>query len=193
VDVRVVIIILQSVISLTYLLIALCWVLPLTRLDDFREHTFAIRAELFDYADSGKIKFDDPAYRLLRQSMNGFIRYAHQLSFFRVCMAILIWKAVGEPELEWTTKWKKALASVKDENVRRDLIAFHDKASSLAAERLVLGSPILIILLILCLIFVVFRAGLVSLRSAVKKASTELTAKIIDPRLLDEEAAKAAS
>ena|SRR2546425_906138 len=188
-----VVMVIQSVTSLTLLLIAVFWVLPRTRLDAFREQMFAIRSELFDYAASGKIKFDDPAYRLLRQSMNGFIRYAHQLSFFRICMAILIWKTIGEPELEWTTKWRKALASVKDEQVRGELIAFHDRASSLAAERLVLGSPILIGLLILCLIFALFHFGLVSLRSAINKGSTELTSRILDPRLLDEEAARAAA
>jgi hypothetical protein len=38
---------------------------------------------MFDYAADGNISFNDPAYALLRKSMNGFIRYAHTLTFFR--------------------------------------------------------------------------------------------------------------
>jgi hypothetical protein len=43
-------------------------------LDRFRQDVFGLRDELWDFAASGQISFDDPAYRLLRQLMNGFIR-----------------------------------------------------------------------------------------------------------------------
>src|SRR2546425_10001640 len=95
----------QSAIALILFLIVLFCALSRLRLDTFREQLFTIRAELFDYAASGKIDFSHPAYRLLRQSMNGFIRYGHQLSFFRLCMALLIWSTVQyKPKLEWTEK-----------------------------------------------------------------------------------------
>src|ERR1035438_863123 len=66
------------------------------RIDSFRQNMFALRDELFDYASSGKISFSDPAYRLLRQSMNGFIRHAHRLTFFQIVTNMLAWKVVGE-------------------------------------------------------------------------------------------------
>ena len=75
------------------------------RLDSFRQELFVLRDELFDYAASGKIAFDDPAYRLLRQMMNGMIRYGHQISFFRFLMtAITVRLIEGDPESVWSTK-----------------------------------------------------------------------------------------
>ncbi len=184
----------QSVICLILLLVIVCWLWPGVRLDAFREQIFTIRAELFDYAASGKIRFDHRAYRLLRQSMNGHIRYAHQLSFFRLCMALLIWGTIQDkPKLEWTEKWIKALNSIEDEQVKKELASFHSRTAALVAERLVLGSPILVILLVLCVIAALFYVGWKSLGEAIGKASTEITSKIVDPRLLDEEAARSAA
>ena len=65
----------QSAILLMGLGVILFWLWPSVRLDCFRQEMFAIRDELFDYASSGRVSFSHPGYRLLRQSMNGFIRY----------------------------------------------------------------------------------------------------------------------
>lgn len=72
----------QSIICIAVLMPLLLKLWSGARLDSFRQKMFVVRDELFDYAASGKIEFNDPAYRLLRQSMNGHIRYAHQLTFF---------------------------------------------------------------------------------------------------------------
>ncbi len=45
-------------------------ILPMLRLDCFRQNMFSVRDELFDYAAAGNISFDNPAYILLRLQMN---------------------------------------------------------------------------------------------------------------------------
>ncbi len=89
------------------------------RLDSFRQEMFIIRDELFDYAADGNVGFDDPAYRLLRRSMNGFIRYAHQLTFFKVCMTAIELKVAGRStETTWSEQWESAIKNIQDDKVR---------------------------------------------------------------------------
>lgn len=184
----------QSTTLLTLLIVVGFWLWPSVRLDSFRQNMFALRDELFDYAASGKISFSHPAYRLLRQSMNGFIRHGHRLSLFQVIMGMLMWKAIGEePTLEWTNRWNDALATIPDREVMAEMLKFHERSSMLVSERVVLGSPVLVLALVTCFIAVLFHLGWTSLRSAFNTAVSATTAKIIDPRLLDEEAARAAA
>ena len=184
----------QSTTLLTLLIVVGFWLWPSVRLDSFRQNMFALRDELFDYAASGKISFSHPAYRLLRQSMNGFIRHGHRLRLFQVIMGMLMWKAIGEePTLEWTNRWNDALATIPDREVMAEMLKFHERSSMLVSERVVLGSPVLVLALVTCFIAVLFHLGWTSLRSAFNTAVSATTAKIIDPRLLDEEAARAAA
>src|ERR1700686_4706562 len=88
--------ILESVSALIVFALLYFWLVPSLRLDLFRQQLFEVRDELFDYARSGNISFQHPAYRLLRRSANGFIRYAHRLTFFRVAMTVLVWKIFQE-------------------------------------------------------------------------------------------------
>ena len=62
-----------------------------TRTDQYREDLFTLRDELFDYMWQNNIPFDLPAYRLMRQALNGAIRTADSLSvwsFFWVAVAL---------------------------------------------------------------------------------------------------------
>ena len=184
----------QSIIIFTTLIVVVAWLWPNVRLDSFRQNMFAIRDELFDYAASSRIGFNDPAYRLLRQSMNGFIRYGHRISFFQITMTKLTRKMVGHNIVYgWTEKWQAALKSVTNDEVRKELERFHERSSLLVFERIVLGSPVLLGLLLVCLIILLFHVGLHSARSALNRAIAKVSSLIIDPRLLDEEAARAAS
>ncbi|HTR38231.1 MAG TPA: hypothetical protein VMH80_20115 [Bryobacteraceae bacterium] len=183
----------ESAVLLAGIGIVLFWFWSSVRLDCFRQEMFAIRDELFDYAASGHIMFNHPAYRLLRQSMNGFIRYGHQLSFYQFCMTWLSWKALeGTQAFDWRTKWEAALNSV-DVQARRDLEAFHDRATMCVIERIVLGSPILIFALIVSLVVVLCHVGWKSVGELLRAALSETAARAIDQRILDEEAARAAA
>src|ERR1039457_4111930 len=88
-DAKALVTILEAAIASCGLVVVVFWLWPCVRLDVFRQKMFAVRDELFDYAESGKIGFNHPAYRLLRQSMNGFIRYGHRLTFFQVNLMML--------------------------------------------------------------------------------------------------------
>jgi hypothetical protein len=181
----------ESAIFLALFCVLVLKLWPSLRLDTFRQHMFIVRDELFDYAASGSIGFNDPAYRLLRQSMNGFIRYAHQLTFFRLCLMIMHWKIFSDkPELSWAQKWERALGHVENESVRRDLMNFHARALDLVMSRLVSGSPVLILLLLTAIVTVLLSKGWRSLKQLLYEASTETVSRIVDPRLLEEEAAR---
>ena len=159
---------------------------PCVRLDNFRQSMFALRDEMFDFAANGNISFNDPAYLLLRKSMNGFIRYAHNLTFFRMNLTIIYWNVFSKvPETKWSESWNAALAKISDENVRRQMRIFQERSIYLVSERLFLGSPILIGLLTCYAI----QYGVFNLTEAVGRA----LAKFIDPKVLEEEAARVAA
>jgi hypothetical protein len=186
--------ILQSAVFLALLLVLVLKLWPSLRLDTFRQRMFVVRDELFDYAASGKIAFNDPAYRLLRQSMNGFIRYAHQLTFFRLCLTIMRWRIFDDkPEISWALKWERALVQLGDENVINDLRGFHTRALSLVIERLVSGSPVLLVLLIAAVATVLVGKGWHNLKQLLREAAAVTVARIVDPRLLEEEASRSAA
>src|SRR5438034_929815 len=91
----------QSAIACGIAAAILIKLLPCFLVDEFRQKMFAVRDELFDYAASGEIAFEHPAYRLLRQSMNGFIQFGHRLTLFRLCLTIWEWRIQGDtPELK---------------------------------------------------------------------------------------------
>jgi hypothetical protein len=76
-----------SACSLSGFLYFFCW--HEHRIDTYRQRLFGVRDDLFDFAASGGIKFDDPAYTTLRDLSNGLIRFAHRLTFTRVWAIVL--------------------------------------------------------------------------------------------------------
>jgi hypothetical protein len=170
---------------------------------------FIVRDELFDYAASGKIGFNDPAYRLLRQLMNGFIRFGHQLTFFRFCMGAAQVKILGQqPNVTWTTKWEKALGNIKDEEVKKALDGFHSRAVLCVGRRLVLGSPVLLTIFVFGGLAItvhtgVRRLGQISSKATVAaitrvlsrisgEATISTVDRVVDFRLIENEAAATA-
>jgi hypothetical protein len=81
---------LQSLVSLSIILWLLFWGLPAYRLERYRQALFDVRDRLFDYAAEGSIAFEDPAYGMLRSTINGFIRFAHRISFSHVVLMIIL-------------------------------------------------------------------------------------------------------
>lgn len=185
--------IMESAIALAGIWVVLFWLWPALRLDCFRQQMFAVRDELFDYAAAGKISFNHPAYRLLRQQMNGFIRYGHKLSFGQFLLTLCIWKLNRQPDsYVWSHKWDTALKSLDDETVGA-LRMFHNRALMHVASRIVFGSPILLPCLLASLLAVLFHAGLRSMGEAVTAATRATANRTLDQRILEEEAARAAA
>jgi hypothetical protein len=162
------------------------------RLDAFRQKMFALRDEVFDFAANGEIAFDSPAYRLLRQSMNGMIRYAHQLTFFRVCIThVEINILASPPKTEWSEKWARALEGLPTDEARKKMIAFHARAMDLVMYRLIFGSPLLLGLVVAAVPVVVLRMGWQNLKVTAQKASTATFSRVVDTRMIENEAAAA--
>ena len=181
----------ESAVAMTALLILVAYVYPCLRLDEFRQSMFVIRDELFDFALAGRIGFDDPAYRLLRHEMNGFIRYAHQLTFFRLVCTLLHWKALGEqPAFTWAARWETAVQQTSPE-IAAELRKFHSRALALVVKRLVTGSPTLMLALAIMILAVIFRTHWVSIKQVTRAAATETVNLLIGTSLIEEEAARA--
>lgn len=58
------------------------------RVERFRQDLFNLRQTLFDYAASGNFHFEDPVYVGFRNSLNNLIRFAHQVTFLRIVLAL---------------------------------------------------------------------------------------------------------
>ncbi len=167
---------------------------PAYRLDYFRQNMFALRDELFDYAAEGHISFNDPAYKLLRQSMNGFIRYAHYLTFFRMFCTFMNWKYTSEMRpFKWSEAWSNALQNVQDENVQSKLADFHVRSMDSVMFRIVGGSPVLIVSFPIVALGVLAKHQWITLREVWKKSFLEVVSRFADPRILEEEAAARAT
>ena len=187
-----IILILESGITIALLIVVLLKLWAGFRLDEFRQSVFVVRDELFDFALAGKIAFDHPAYKLLRQSMNGFIRYAHQLTWFRLVCNVTRWQLLGEGKVfTWADQWEAALGTIENENVKRALLEFQARTLGLVAKRLVTGSAILMLLVGGMVLLEMLRTHWISLRQLVRNAATGTINRFVDPRFLEEEASRA--
>lgn len=183
--------IVQSAAASVALILVLWTLWPTHRLDRFRQDVFVVRDELFDFAASGRIGFNHPSYRLLRASMNGFIRYGHQLTFFRLICTSLHWRVLDrEPDFSWASQWEISLKQL-DEETAHQLRLFHARTLTLVIKRLVAGSPVLLAAAVAVVTFELLRMRWTTIRQVAAKAATAIVNFIVDPRLLEEEAARA--
>jgi hypothetical protein len=181
--------------SMIVALAVLCLkIVPGSRLLTFRQEIFELRDELFDYAAAGNIRFGDPAYRLLRQSMNGYIRYAHKLTFFRLCMITIERKTFGvEEKTTWHDEWQNALANIKDSEVRERLCEFHMRSTVLAVRRVVNGSPLLVSVFIAAVIALMIRDGWHNTKRILNRAAEFTLSRIVSTSSIEEDAAACAA
>jgi hypothetical protein len=172
-------------------LAAFVWLklVPMQRLDELRQQLFAVRDEMFDYAAAGNISFNDPAYVLLRTQMNGFIRFGHQITLFRLVMSAGARRVSGTPLLTtWTDQWSHSIAQISNQSVRRDMVCFHERASSIVAKHLIKGSVVLWVMVALAVVAGTTSGGILSLRQALKRASSRVLSGPIDPVVIEEQA-----
>jgi hypothetical protein len=128
------------------------WFGPLRWLatDWARNTMFAARERLWDEAGAGRISFDDPSYRYIRDSINGSIRFAHSLSLVRVLYHM---RVVQRSEAEAASNELRAsITRISDPRVRRTAsIAIHDVRNA-GLWLMFFKSPILGIALVLYLV-----------------------------------------
>ena len=140
--------ILMNGVSITLLCVLAFWCWHKYRVDVLRHRLFVLRDELFDYALSSGLAFNDPAYVMLRSSINRTLRFAHNISFPRVLlMASLMRYALFEKVLaNHKRKWESALSQLPDEP-RRTIEDLHERVLLEIAKHMVFGSITLLILL----------------------------------------------
>lgn len=129
--------------------------------DHFRTAIFSIRNELFDYAAEGNIRFDHPAYGMLRSITNGFVRVAHTVHLTRFAYLVLIESRTVAPGAEqFETDWRTALDSLP-EPARDQMNAYRLEVHRALGTYLLYGSPVLLLVLIVpaTAVGVIFRVG----------------------------------
>lgn len=81
------------------------------RIDLYRQRMFELRQELFRLAADGNIDFDDPAYGITRTTLNGFIRFAHRVTWLSLLAAWFLFRDElrANPEDRFDTWIEEAL------------------------------------------------------------------------------------
>ena len=118
------------------------WLFHDYRIDALRQRLFDLRAELFDYAASGAVPFDHPAYGLLRRRMNLMIRFAHRFTLIQLVL-VLIFEQDNPPAPEPYAEWRSALATIESVEVRHKLHDFNYRMFMVLIFHLVTGSVVL--------------------------------------------------
>ena len=133
---------LASLISVAFILFLLLWRYRAYRTDAFRQIMFQLRDELFDEARKGTINFDDDAYVMLRNAINGFIRFGHKLNLVQVILLHITLKDsyVSEPFSERLEK------SCTDEQ-KEIIISYYTRLNDHLIEHLILSSYILLLIM----------------------------------------------
>jgi hypothetical protein len=124
-------------------LLFFCW--KELRLDSLRDKLFGLRHELFMLAASKRIPFDDPTYKILRDLINGMIRFAHKLSFSRLFLAMVDQRLRPDPQLAHPMKqWQEAVSKLPDEP-RIALTAIHDDMFRAVMKHMASGNPVVLL------------------------------------------------
>lgn len=77
---------LTTLVSLGGIIVVLFWFWRAYRVDRYRYDLFMLRDKLFDVALNGTLSFSDPAYRDMRQRLNGTILMADRVHWLVVFM-----------------------------------------------------------------------------------------------------------
>jgi hypothetical protein len=130
----------------------------------FRQELFDLRRELFAFAQTGAISFDDPYYKGLRRQINSMIRYAYHVNFATLVLTMVT--RLVAPETLRKSNFRERIAS--DPNlhaeVRKQLLRVHDRMSIATAKQVVVtslfGGPALAITLMLRVLYLFISGSL---------------------------------
>lgn len=87
-------------------------------LDLTRQKLFAIRNNIFDTATSGRMSFNDPAYIITRNTLNGMISFAHEVNLVQLVAIYLTHKHIfkGRRATDYEKRLSKAMSELSEEN-----------------------------------------------------------------------------
>jgi hypothetical protein len=139
-----------SLASLAFLWINLCWLYRSYRLDLFRQRMFAVRDRLFDMGISGEIAFDDPAYGMLRSTINGIIHNGHRCGLMDIFILFALCafdKGFEASSAQHEKDWEAALSKLPIET-RQKLTEIRNQALLWVFDQIVFTSVLLLVTMI---------------------------------------------
>lgn len=127
------------------------------RIDKVRNELFALRNELFDYAADGGVSLSNTAYRMLRDRVNALIRYAHIITVTRLLIFMAADRYCHNEFAE--SRHQKYLAEVSSlpDPAQAKLRDINDRVAKILARKLVIGSPLLLVVMTIYLLPVIIR------------------------------------
>lgn len=141
--------ILLALISLAMISLAL-WLWSQYRIDAFRDRLFALRDELFDVALRGEVSYTDRAYTMLRNRMNGMLRFAHHIQLSHVILLpIFSGRRLAETAEKIEQDWNEALSELSNPESQHTLQDIQDKFHLTVGLHAITGSILLTILWVL--------------------------------------------
>ena len=130
-----------SLVSLFGLWVILFWLHRDFCVDHYRQQLFALRDELFDESHSGLLSFDHPAYGMLRATMNGFIRFGHNMNLVQVILFFFLTRSTETESFE--ERWKETTHSLSLDTLKR-LDYYRNQMNLLTIKYLIMSSPLLV-------------------------------------------------
>ena len=121
------------------------------RVDRFRQNLFALRDELFDMAQSGKLEFNDPAYGMLRSMINGTIQFGHRLGLLDLLMLGVAVRGSPNPE-PFIDRWNSQCVKLPTETAQ-ELQAIRERLHFFMFEQLILTSSLLFFTIVIVAIW----------------------------------------
>ncbi len=140
------------------------WLYQQYRIDKVRYELFKIRDELFDYATTGKISFNDPAYTMLRQTLNGMIRFAHRTNI--LTLFILHFVNFKKPEIAFRKKFQEELKRL-DRTNQETLSAYLWEMDECMVKHIIKSSLIVMSILAPLVAFLIVFKGLENLKKII--------------------------
>jgi hypothetical protein len=135
-----------SLISIALLVVLVFWLYRDFCTDRFRQEMFKLRDELFNEAAQGNISFDMASYGMLRNAINGFIRFGHRLNIIQVILLAVVIKNTESRLSLFSERFKASIQNL-DEEQQKLFKMYCIRMNFILLEHLALSAPVLIITL----------------------------------------------
>ena len=123
-----------------FLYVLVVYMIPRTRTDHLRHKLFKLRDSLFWMPGKREISFDEKAYTLLRQRINGLIRFADRLNFRTSVVSQIAHRIVGPTGPGFRDRFRLACESLTPET-REKLESIKEDVDKAIFRHLFWGNP----------------------------------------------------
>jgi len=150
------------------------WLYEDYRVDFFRQRMFALRDELFDEGCRGTISFDHPVYKMLRSTMNGFIRFGHKVRLTSFLGYVFFLNSADNEalrDISFDARWKEATKDLPTDVISK-MWDYKIRMNMLVVEQFLFVSPLVLLALVMPVSVVVF------VREIVKRILGKISAQI---------------